>query len=311
MNDRVEILMATYNSADYLAPMLASLVAQDHDDFHLVISDDGSTDDTLDIVNAHAPQFRHPVTVLRQSPPTGSAMANFGLLMAQSRGSHVFLADHDDIWLPGKVANGLRDLKAAEATAGADTPILYHSDLEVIDAAGRVTHPSFWTFKRSDPTAAQNFGAALIQPAVTGCAMAMNAALIRRALPIPDRALMHDWWLTLVASAFGRVIHDATPQIQYRIHGRNLSRPRQVGVLQALRQIERIPQLRRGMRRRLDQGRAFHDRFADDLPAPIARQAAQFAALGQSWPGLRQLRMIRGGFLGPDPFRNAVQLLLM
>lgn len=309
--DRVEVLLATYNSSDYLADMLESLLSQVHDDFHLVVSDDLSGDATLEILQAYAPRFRNPVVISQPETPSGGAMANFTRLLGQSSGDYVFLADHDDIWLPDKIAGALRDLKAAEAKWGVATPIAYHCDLAVIDGAGRPTHPSYWAFKRLDPRVAEDLALSLIQPTMTGCAMAMNAALIKKSRPIPDGALMHDWWLALVAGAFGKVIHDKTPHIQYRIHGKNVSRPKKVGLLSAFRQLNRIGDLRRGLRRRVRQGQAFHARFETSLPPKAAAQVAAFASLPQSLPVLRQIKMIRHGFVGPDMLRNAVQLLLI
>lgn len=311
MTDRVEVLLATRNSGDYLAEMLESLLAQSHDDFHLVISDDQSSDDTVEILESYAPRFRNPVQFLNHTHPSGSAMANFGRLLQQSSGNYVFLADHDDVWLADKISNALRDLKAAEARTSVKTPILYHSDLSVIDGKGQVTHPSYWAFKRLDPGTGERLGSALIQPVATGCAMAMNAALISKAIPIPQNALMHDWWLLLVASAFGEVLHESQPQILYRIHGGNASRPRQVGVFAALKQLDRIQALRRGLRRRVVQGTAFHERFGAELPSPLAEQAALFASLENSAPGVRQYKMLRGRIFGSDPLRNLVQLLLI
>lgn len=122
---------------------------------------------------------------------------------------------------------------------------------------------------------------------------------------------MHDWWILLVACTFGTVLHEAQPQIQYRIHGSNASRPKEVGLKAALKQLDRVPALRRGMRRRVAQGAAFYARFADEMPATLARQSALFASLPQSAPGVRQYKMLKGGFLGPDPLRNFVQLLLI
>lgn len=309
--DRVEILLATYNSADYITEMLESLLAQTHADFHLVVSDDQSGDDTLSILQDYAPRFQNPVRVLETQTPSGSAMANFSRLLSESSGDYVFLADHDDIWKPEKVASALKDLKAEENKQGIETPLAYHCDLEVIDGAGRPTHPSYWKFKRIDPSVAEKFGATLIQPAVTGCAMAMNSALIKKALPIPGDALMHDWWLTLVACGFGKVLHDPTSHIQYRIHGKNVSRPKQVGVLSSFRQLDRVANLRRGLKRRVRQGVAFDEIYGEMLPPEKAKQSAAFASLARSLPLQRQYKMLRYGIMGPDAFRNAVQLLLI
>lgn len=305
---RVEVLMATRNSADFLEPMIESLLAQTHDDFQLVVSDDCSTDATQEILARLAPRFRHPPRLILRETPSGSASANFGSLLAQSTGDYVFLADHDDIWLPGRIAADLVLLRAAEERSGRDTPILVHRDLAVIDGDGSSTLPSYWAFKKIVPEAGARLSTALMHGTVTGCAAAMNQALVRRAGAVPPEAIMHDWWLNLVATAFGEVIWDRTPQTRYRIHGRNVSRPREVGIVAGLGQLDRMGRLRGNIRRRYAQGKALADRFGDTLPEPARSQIAAFVRLQRLPVPLRQAALVRGGFLWPGLWRNLVQL---
>ncbi|WP_172332410.1 glycosyltransferase family 2 protein [Mangrovicoccus sp. HB161399] len=308
MTGRVEILLATRNSTDYLEDMLDGLLAQTHDDFHLIVSDDLSEDGTVAMIEARAAEFRNPVKIIRRDTPSGSAQANFRTLLAQAKGDYVFTADHDDIWLPGKIARGLAMLQAAEARTGQERPLLYHCDLMVINAKGEVRAPSYWAFKSIDPSAGKALNRSVMHPTVTGCAMAMNRPLLDRLGDIPAECKMHDWWITLVAAAFGEVIADPEPQILYRIHGRNASRPRKVSPLASLFQLERAHRMRLVIRQRIEQARLFRDRYAAILPEAERQRLALLLSVPAAGFLGRRVRMIRGGFLWPGVWRNIVGL---
>ena len=220
---RVFVALATRNAGAYLAAQLASIQAQTHDAWTLLVRDDRSHDHTVETLLAAA--RRDPrIELLSDFDGTLGIAANFGRLLetARERGAtHVFLADQDDVWQPDKLARQLAALRAAEARLGAGTPALVHSDLEVVDAELRTIHRSFLAFMglRHEPRSplrtlcAQNF--------VTGCAAGVNRALLDAALPVPAAAVCHDWWLALVAAATGEIFFDRARLTRYRQHGRN------------------------------------------------------------------------------------------
>ncbi|HEY0275309.1 MAG TPA: glycosyltransferase family 2 protein [Paenirhodobacter sp.] len=306
---RTEILLATYNSADYLQLMLDSLAAQTFRDFHLIVSDDMSTDGTVALVEAAAGKFQHPVEIIRRTTPSGSASANFGTLLARSEADYVLLADHDDIWFPGKVERAIARIRAVEARKGTDMPVMTHSDLCVINADGMQTAPSYWSFKSIDPRAGQRLGTALVYPTVTGCAMAMNRALVARTGVIPEQSLMHDWWINLVAASFGEVDYDPEPQILYRIHGRNVSKPRRTSLFHSAMQFDRYQRLHNILHKRVSQGSAFRERYLSDLPADARKTVEVFASLPSSGPLSRRWKLLKGGFFMPRQWwRNLTYL---
>lgn len=305
---RVEVLLATRNSARYLGDMLDSLARQTFDDFHLVVSDDASRDETVAMVQARAGAFRHAPRIVRHEAPSGSAMANFAHLLELSAGDYVMLADHDDVWFPDRVEAGLRLVRGAEARYGREVPILAHTDLRGIGAHGDTLFESYWSFKQIRPEAGARLPSALMHATVTGCAASLNRALVERALPIPKNAIMHDWWLNLVAVAFGETVWDQEPHVSYRVHGSNVSRPRRVGIWAALSQLDRVRASRGNIRRRFAQGRSLYERFGDQLPASAHDTMKSFVDLQGVPAPARQLAMVKGGFLWPGVWRNLVQL---
>lgn len=308
---RVDVLLATRNSARFLDPMLDSLAAQDHRDFHLIIGDDASSDDTLARVERKREGFANPVEVIARTEPSGSARANFSDLIERSRGDYVFLADHDDIWLSHKISTALSALSEAERALGADTPILFHTDLSVVDADGAPLADSLWRFKRLDPAAGVTFRRALVEATVTGCACAFNGALRRRLGRIPPEAVMHDWWIALLACGLGRVLYDPRPSIQYRIHGANVSNPQKVSFLRAALDRDRYRKMHWRFHQRTRQAAALVERHGDALPPSARRVAERFAAMGEVGPVTRRAIFLRDRFFVSDHWRNIAYMAFM
>ena len=111
------------------------------------------------------------------------------------------LADQDDVWLPEKIAVLLGRMRRLEAELGQRTPILVHSDLVVVDSSLRKLHPSFWACRRLDPVRGATLRRLAVENVVAGCSAMINRALAEECLPIPQQAIMHDWWMALVAAA--------------------------------------------------------------------------------------------------------------
>jgi hypothetical protein len=248
---------------------------------------------------------------MRRAAPSGSAAANFASLLAEAEADYLFLVDHDDVWLPDKVAAGVARLQALEARRGRETPLLTHCDLRVVDGALGEIAPSYWRFKSIAPEYGHRLETALMHASVTGCATAINRALARRAGAPPETAVMHDWWLNLVAAAFGVVDHDPTPHILYRIHGRNESRPAKVSLPAMLARKAKVFGVREALRRRVAQAEAFRDRFAAELDPESRRVVENFAGLAQAGFFARRVRLIRGGHFFPEWWRNAAALALV
>ena len=254
----VDILLATYNGARYLAPQLDSLLAQTHSHFRLLVSDDGSSDDTLTILRRYEAAFGGRMLLLPTDVRSGGVARNFERLMRASaeHGQARWMAfcDQDDVWLPEKTARLLAAVQALEAAHGTSTPCLAHSDLTVVDQDLQVLSPSFAAYQRIAP-ADINPRTLLSVNQVTGCAMLINLALLDLALPMPANVVMHDWWLAQLSGSGARQ-YLPEPLILYRQHGRNQLGARDRGLASRLKRfasdgggvVRRVRQLGRGTR---------------------------------------------------------------
>lgn len=217
---RISVALCTYNGARYLPEQLDSIASQIRLPNELVVCDDRSTDDTVEIVRSFAEEASFPVRLHVNKRGLG-AMQNFVWAIGRCEGDYVALSDQDDIWLPDKLKITLDAMLKAEREYGAKTPILVHTDLQVIDEERQPLAQSFYKhqgFRRSHVNPLVEL---LVENYVTGCTVMVNRALREVALPVPPQALMHDWWLALVAAAAGRIVSLPETTVLYRQHGRN------------------------------------------------------------------------------------------
>lgn len=222
MRDTVEILLATYNGADFLREQLNSILAQTDGGWHLTASDDGSRDGTPGILEEYAGRYPDRIAIHRSGRRFGNARDHFFHLMSRCEADFMLFCDQDDVWYPDK----LRRTRAAYASAveawGADSPILVFSDQTPTDAGLRPLADSLMRyqkqyFERFD------YRSILMQNVVTGGAMGVNRALARLAgrPSEPERVIMHDWWLAAAAARFGHIAYIDAPLGVYRQHGDN------------------------------------------------------------------------------------------
>lgn len=217
------LVLGTCNGAQYIRAQIDSICAQTMKDWTLLIRDDGSTDATLDVVRSLALADARLSVVEHESHNLG-CVENFSRLakVALERGArYVMFADQDDVWFPGKIGQTLERMRAAERRHGSDTPILVHTDLEIIDRDGTRVHSSFMRFQRVRHEPGGALRTLLVQNFVTGCTMMVNRPLLELALPVPREALMHDWWFALCAAARGSIGFVPEATMAYRRHGAN------------------------------------------------------------------------------------------
>jgi len=216
------IVIATFNGADFLSDQLKSLIDQSESNWTLLVQDDGSTDETLEILREFARKDERIRVLGQKQDCPGSAMGNFSSLLqsAYDQGAeYVFCCDQDDVWEPAKLELIMNHLKTLEGQNRA--PSLVHHDLAVVGEHLEPIAGSFVERMQLSPLDESNPQRLLSRNEVTGCAMAFNRSLLEIALPVPDQAVMHDWWLALCAGFFGRLEFVPEVLVKYRQHGAN------------------------------------------------------------------------------------------
>ncbi len=215
----IDILLATYNGENYLREQLDSIVGQSFKNWRVIVRDDISMDRTSYILQDYHQRYPDQFIIISDKQENIGILQNFSLLMQYSTASYMVFCDQDDIWLPEKLLISLNVMKEAELN-NSQLPILVHSDLTVVDSRLNIVDKSFWHYQNLNPKL-DSFNRLLIQNTVTGCTAMINRKLLTIILPIPQQAIMHDWWIALVASMFGKIIIVNQPTVLYRQHGNN------------------------------------------------------------------------------------------
>lgn len=270
------VLLPVYNGQRFLAAQLDSILGQSWRALKLLIRDDCSSDRSMDIIGDYASRFPDRIDVVQD--PTGNlgASASFNRLLEEAmtrldsdyRGQEVYvaLADQDDVWLPNKLELCLQVLRQQE-TFEPGVPLLVHSDLTVVDQDLKVIAESFTQYQGLKPNK-RKFVNQLLSNTVTGCTAVLNRACLEKALPVASAAIMHDWWLSLVASRFGRILFVPDKLVLYRQHGANTvgAHKHSSGRRLSEREAQQAADNRQVvLQKTADQADAFAGRFDGDL----------------------------------------------
>lgn len=219
MKVEVAILLTTWNSSRYLRELLESLLAQTYTQWHLYVHDDGSTDTTRDILLRYI-QADKRISLMDGAVHLGPKRGFMDLLARVEADLYMF-CDHDDVWLPSKVADSVTHMMLQPDWKL--TPLLVGTDLRVVDANLKPLAESFWKRQHYDEALSNDKWFHLVYNNIPGCTMLFNQAARRVALPCPDGAGMHDSWLmACVLWRGGRVIIIPRSTILYRQHGNNV-----------------------------------------------------------------------------------------
>lgn len=216
--DKIAILMATYNGEKYIEEQLDSILKQSNQNWVLYIHDDGSSDQTPQIILEYQNKYPDKICLL-EGEKTGGAKNNFLYLTSQVEAPYYMYADQDDVWKPSKIELTIDVMKEEEK----ENPILVFSELEVVDENLNVIAEKMSAYQGLDCTKL-SINRALIQNVVTGCTMMMNRLLrdeMLKGLSQSESILMHDWWAYLIAARFGKVCFIEKSTIFYRQHSDN------------------------------------------------------------------------------------------
>jgi glycosyltransferase involved in cell wall biosynthesis len=213
----IHILMATYNGGRYLDEQLQSIARQTYSNWTLSVSDDGSTDNTLAIVQSFAMQVSQPVSIM-QGPREGSSTSNFYHLMAIAPAGNTqdlyAFCDQDDVWHNDKLQRALlwhsQHLNQTVRLYCCRTQFV-NEELRLIGLSPCINRPP-------------SFGNALVQNIASGNTMVFSHALLmaqRSVLPV--HSVWHDWTTYVVATGLGGLVYfDSAPCLLYRQHRSNL-----------------------------------------------------------------------------------------
>ncbi len=234
MNEKIDVLMATYNGEKYLKEQIDSILNQTYQNIHLIISDDCSTDKTREILKTYEENER--ISVFYQEKNLGY-VKNFEFLLKQVENNLYMLSDQDDFWMPEKIEKSVEKLQNENLD-------LVFGDLEVVDENLNTIYNSFSKFMLLDRKIKRELNTNKLQylyNCMTGCTILSKKEFLDKILPLPTNSkyMIHDYWMGLVISLNGKVGYLEETYIKYRQHGNN-----QVGTDKISHKFKKLEQVR-------------------------------------------------------------------
>lgn len=212
---KVNILMSTYNGQQFLAEQIRSIQEQSYTDWTLFIRDDGSSDNTKEILKDFERQDSRIHIIDSDKSDNLGVIKSFHKLVNHDRADFYFFSDQDDVWLPNKLE---LSLKVAQ-NYPADLPLMVYMDLKVVNQDLEIMTESM--VKSQSHHANTELVQELTENTVTGGVAMINHTLAEMWQETDD-ILMHDWYLALLASAFGNLVFIDQPGELYRQHSDNV-----------------------------------------------------------------------------------------
>lgn len=292
----VDIVLGAYNGASYLQEQVRSVLAQTHTHWNLYMRDDSSKDESLAVIQSLA-ECEPRIQLVCDSLGNLGVIGNFNRLLEKTQSDYVFFCDQDDVWNTDKIERSLKCLQELEGKHGRDVPILVHTDLVMVDQELQIISDSFFGFRNLDSQSSQ-LEQLLIQNIVTGCTVVVNRALLLKALPLPLGATMHDSWLALVATAFGKIGFVDCPTMLYRQHASNTVGAKGWNyrfIIARMKKFRSRKYAGEFLRPLILQARAFCERYQEELPKQLASAACLFAKFDRLNPIRRVVYALKLG----------------
>lgn len=210
----ISVCMATYNGAKTVETQLASILPQLSSEDEVIVVDDGSADNTLNLIETLAQGYPAKLSIHKNMVNTGPVKA-FETALKQAKGDYIFLSDQDDEWFPKKVQMVMEVFQDSNAS------LVVHDGV-VVDKNKKELDSSWNHFNRNNVH--QGVIGNIIKNGFTGAMMAFTKELVQASLPFPEKLEMHDQRLFLVAKKKGmKVSVIEAPLMYYVRHGDNVT----------------------------------------------------------------------------------------
>ncbi len=302
----IDIIMATYNGGRYIREQIDSILNQTYKDIRIIIRDDGSSDDTIDIINEYQEKYPNTVVLVSDEVDCGCSKSNFMQAMKYSTADYVMFSDQDDYWLPLKIQHTFDRMIQIEEDIGPNKPILVFGSYRPVDSnlkdlSDKVGNRQVASYKLF-------LSNLLVQNYVNGCLMMINRPLANMMGDDDDRILMHDWWAALIASGCGVVEHIDEEMLLYRQHDCNVVGSVDVRSFSYIIDKLKNPSTKTASTFYYNQAVLLKERNYKNLSGDNANVLDGFLALFSKHKIARMVKLVKGNYLKSDIIRIIGQL---
>lgn len=312
----IDIVLAVYNGERFLDEQIQSILYQTCPYWRLIIRDDGSSDDTPRIIQNYTKKYPDKIISINDRGLNVGACGNFGLLLQNATAEYIMFCDQDDVWLPRKIDLTLKKMIALEKEYGRNMPLLVYTDMKVVDDHLSVIEDSFWRHQVFNPNIGRSLSRFLVSNVATGCTVMINRKLKEVAIPLPQEAMMHDWWVGLISVALGKNAYLEEATVLYRQHASNvvgakwkLDIETLVDKLIRFRELKQIN--RKHLLRTQLQALAFATRYNTNLKANDYKKIMVYANLDTQSSFRKRFSIIRYGFWWAGFVRSVVMFIII
>jgi len=222
VKNSISILLATYNGEKYLKEQLDSLFLQTYQEFDILIRDDCSKDSTVEIIKEYEKIYPKRIKLIVDEIGNLGSSKSFMKLLEYSNSDYIMFCDQDDIWLSNKIEISLNRIQELEKE-NRNQPLLVFSDLKVVNQDLKVLHKSFWEYQKLIPSISKEWKKLLAQNVITGCTMIINKKAKEVCLPFELPMMIHDQWIGVNISKYGKIDYLDEKTILYRQHENNVA----------------------------------------------------------------------------------------
>lgn len=216
----VDVVLASYNGDKYISEQIDSILNQSHKNIRLYISDDGSVDETVNIINDYVRKDNRVHLVNRER--VGGVIKNFETALKYTTANYIMLSDQDDFWERDKIEKQLKAIIQEEQNFG-NIAILGYTDLALVDEQLHPISQSFYRSAGLNPERNLHYCNLSWMGSVMGCTIIMNRNALDNAMPFHPHVIMHDHWLAMKTLTIGHLFYIDEPLIKYRQHSKNVS----------------------------------------------------------------------------------------
>lgn len=202
----ISVCMACYNGHKYIRQQIDSILCQLSEEDELIISDDGSKDNTCAIIQ----NYNDSRIKLVHNQTNHGFIGNFENALREAKGDYIFLSDQDDYWKAGKIKTVIPQLQNYQ--------LVIH-DAELVDGEGKSLNKRYYECMHSK----KGFFANLWKTRWLGCCMAFRKELLDYCLPFPKGIVGHDHWISTIGMFKFKYSYMPDVLMCYRRHGDNIS----------------------------------------------------------------------------------------
>lgn len=236
----IEILLPVYNGEKYLAEQIDSILNQTNKDWILKIRNDGSIDDSQNIINRYCANYPNKIIKIDLPKENIGLVGSINCLqMAEPHGDYIMFADQDDIWLPTKIETTISEIQILEKNHPGK-PVLVCTDATCVNASLDVIADSFFKSQKFPCDTFDDVNKMIALNVIQGCTMAINKNAIKHIFPMPLIMSIHDMWIGVNCAHFGVIKYLHCSTMLYRQHSSNVAGSNDVNLKYYVKRIEKI-----------------------------------------------------------------------